>query len=237
MNKEKGFINYILLGTIVIMLMAGTYYLGRFSNNNFTVEKTIENKDVSLPSSSIESDTKTSPSPAIEEPKALEEIVYKPMSTWNTYTDDQAKFLIQYPENFSISEYSTSKGGSVDFRIKGAGNYFCMPGFETGGCLSGYMVLIKEDYDGGSRRAWFDRKHPDLVREREIKEYKIAGVNSLLIFNKEFGTPLGVVALIPRNKEMFEIYFYFSSPEGSSQKIIEDRTTHIQKILPTFKFL
>ncbi|MBI2086482.1 hypothetical protein HYT74_04020 [Candidatus Daviesbacteria bacterium] len=243
---QKGFISPILMLSIVGVLFLAIslgYYLGKGGidqplGGELKDSREINSIDKDEPESTITSPAPLNNQPTVNKPEASkvksEKILYNAMPTWQTYTDTEAKFLIQYPENFSIP--ISGKGKAVDFRIKDPESIFCIPGFEAGGCLSGYIVLIN-DYDGSSRREWFKKKNPGVISRHEIKEFEISGAGSLLIFNQEFGDPLGAVALIPRGNKMFVIYFYFSSEKGNGNDVIDDRLSHLKNILSTFKFL
>ena len=84
-----------------------------------------------------------------------ETISYSPKTDWLTYTDNIAKFKIQYPPKHKLGDEIT-EGSNIYFL--NCGGKDPKTGDEL--CLSGFSIDVYNDYTQGSRRIWLNSKIP-----------------------------------------------------------------------------
>lgn len=168
------------------------------------------------------------PEPPLPSPSPtpnIEKIIYKPDSTWQTYTDTTARFSIQYPSNYKLNDVVTGK--SVNFLNCGQ---------STAGpiCTTGYSVNVFDDYDGGSRRAWLNRKQPGFLIEPYFQDALVAGSKALIAMDGNTGGSTGSFILIPKGNRMYLFVFPFGwNPETKEKSGLD----FIKQILSTFRIL
>lgn len=181
--------------------------------------------------------TSQSPAPDIEQPSAppevpeaeeteegvvVETISYKENPSWQTYTNAEKKFSVQYP---STSKIDTQTNERVVFLS--CGNY--PPHGDL--CLRGYSITVYDDYDGRSRREWLLRKFPDLkTYPLYYEEFVIQGKKSLLVGTADTGSNNDVFILIPNGKMMY----VYNAP-GSANKatlVIDKERISTFRLLP-----
>ena len=162
------------------------------------------------------------PSPT---PITIEKIPYKPISSWQTYTDSQAKFSVQYPPNYKIG--ASFLGREVYF-------WSCVNDPKRGEvCLSGYTVRIFDDYDGGSRRAWAEKKFGGIANPY-YEDVLVAGINALIVMESDPGSVSESWVLMPKANKMYVFGFPFGWNHETGEKPDFD---FIKQVLSTFRFL
>jgi len=162
------------------------------------------------------------PSPS---PVSIEKIPYQPIASWQTYTDSQAEFSVQYPEKQKLGD--SSPGKSVYFLS-------CLDDPQRGEiCLTGYQIFVYDDYDGGSRREWYTRKFNEPYRPF-YQDVIVAGVKALIIMDGNTGGSTGSFVLIPRGNKIYFFSFPFGWNPDTKEKSGLD---FIKQILSTFRFL
>lgn len=170
-------------------------------------------------------ESETQEPPVESKPVVTEKVVYTPNPSWQTYTDTQGGFSIQYPE---YEKVGTSTPG------KGVGFMNCnqVTGKEI--CLGGDGLAIHTDYDGGSRRSWFNSKYSDFVSQSYMQDLTIQGINALVVMDGNTGGSTGSWVLIPKGNKMYVFSTYSGwNPETGDKSEL----TRIKNKLATFKFL
>lgn len=255
--KQKGFAGVLVLVGVMVIVAAigGIFYLGRFNNSKVSsslpnISPTPSPSVKPSPSSPGPSSSQLvilvpSPSPSVK-PSVTQEaanpaisIKYMPKSDWQTYTDEVAKFSFQYNPT-PIGQYSSHQSlgkyqPGQNVMISGCNTppKGLTSGYEV--CLGLYEFLVYNNYDGGSRRDWYN-KNFNIQPSCSLyySDLSIAGKNALLVTNdcSSWGE---TSILIPNGSQM--IFF------TKSGYIRDDKTgkitlpDQIQETLSTFKFL
>lgn len=169
-------------------------------------------------------------------------INYSPKSELETYTDDIAKFSIQYqkavkqPNSYhQILGSNTKAGGEVTIQSCHTPQDSLGPGKEV--CLGQYTLKIYNNYDGGSRRTWLSKNFEYYFNSKCQKYYAdilIAGKNALLA-TSECGYFGETYILVPNGSQMVVFSTEGYSRENSNGKIFLG--DFIKNALSTFKFI
>jgi len=226
-NKKP--ILHVFSGILLFLLLVSVGIL-TYRNHQLTIE--LQDKQQTLPKATAfpgAAPTLATPSLSTEPTQKQEEIEvidYEPMSSWQTYTDSEANYSVQYPESFIL-------GGSN----LGRNAYFnsCLDDEKLGRiCLTGFSIVVFDDYDGGSRRVWYEKEHPDFLIDPYYEEVIVDEVKTLIIMDGNSGGSTGSSVLIPKGNNMYEISFPSGwNPETGEKAGLE----FFKQVLSTFKFL
>lgn len=212
---QKGFaVTYILAGILVLALVAGgALYLGTKNIQQLFI-KTDEQVIPTIPSTQGQNVLPDKSSNIL-----IEEIAYKPDSSWSTYIDNIAKFSIQYGPQQKVVDHK--EGKNVVFLT-------CSEDTDKGQvCLSGFRIQVYNDYTGGSRREWLLKEFPSLkTYELSFEEVLVSGVKTLIVSANDPGSTSETYALMSKNNKMYMLAY----PGGSKSK------NEVKKVLSTFKF-
>lgn len=161
--------------------------------------------------------------PTTSETKLTTETVTYVLNTnWQTYADNPAAYELRFPPGYERG--SSSEVGKNLYILNCTG----------GNCSSGYSVAIYNDYNGGSRRTWFNSKHPDSLVNPYYENLVVQGVNGLLIMDGNTSGSTGSFVVVPRGSKVYE----FSFPTGWNPQTGEKSgLPFIKEVLSTFKFL
>lgn len=218
-RMRRGFVNLgVAILVLVVALVAWDLYLRK--------------PNITQPARSPEpaptiQEGERSASPAPTATGTIEKIVYKPISSWKTYKDTQAKFSIQYSEEEKIGD--SKPGQSVAFiscQTYPDKREVCLPSFN---------VSIHSDYSGGSRRQWFDKKFGKTLFNPYYEDVLVAGIKALIIMDGNTGGSTATFVLIPKGlKTMYLLDFPFGWNPKTGDK---SGLAVIKKILSTFAFI
>lgn len=225
-RPTKPWLKIILFSILGIVLAAGLVFAGyklgqRQIQPGPQPTPTSEVVITPAPEPTVAEVSQPSPSPV-----SIEKIPYKSISSWQTYTDSQANFSVQYPENYKLQ--NPIPGKSVNFLS-------CLTDPQRGEiCLSGYSITIYDDYDGGPRRAYFEKKRPNFLVEPYYQDVSVAGIKTLVIMDGNTGGSTGSFILIPKGNKMYFFDFPFGWNPDTKEKPGLD---FIKQVLSTFRFL
>lgn len=217
-KMRRGFVNLgVAILVLVVALVAWDIYLRK---PNITQPARSPEPAPTIQ----EGERGTSPAPTAT--STTEKIVYKPISSWKTYNDTQAKFSIQYREEEKIGD--SKSGQSVAF-------ISCQTYPDRGEvCLPSFNVSIHSDYLGGSRRQWFDKKFGKTLVSPYYEDVLVAGMKTLIIMDGNTGGSTASFVLIPKGKTMYLLDFPFGWNPKTGDK---SGLTVIKKTLSTFAFI
>ncbi len=216
----------VILPIILALIILGFVGYIIYQNGQFTKQTSEEPRPTPIVETPMPTTTPINDVEQTTTQVEVESITYNPIPSWQTYTDKEAGFSVQYPETYKYD--SSNPGSSVNFLS-------CVDHGAPMGeiCLSGYSIYISDDYEGGSRRVWFERKQPNFLIDPYYEEVVVAGKNSLIIMDGNAGGSTGSFVLIPKGNTMYQISFPFGYiPEGRT----DTETKFIKQVLSTFKF-
>ena len=213
-----------LAASLGIGLLSGWMLWG---TNKSALEKNANKSIVISPTvaPTISLTTTISPIPTlvgeVKPTNAQERISYTPISSWQTYTDAQGKFSLQYPANYK--QGTVTPGSRAEFLS-------CTNDI----CLSGFSISVESGYDGRSRRVWLEKKVPNFLVTPHYEEFLVAGSNALLVMDGNEGGSTGSFVLLPKNDTMYLLSF----PDGWKPSTKEKPLLpFIKQVLSSFRFL
>lgn len=219
---QKGFLTlFVLLGVLIVSgLVASAFYLGRQTTLQPSPQSVISSSPQPTPQPSITPlATPATSSPILNKtPKSLQSD-YTETETWQIYTDTKAGFSIKYPPGFKISE--KIEGQKVNF-LSCSGDL----------CLSGMTMTVYNDYDGGFRREWLNKKFDLSTYDPYYEDLNVTGVNALVAATRDSGSNNTVFVVIPKRSK---IYLY-SAPGGAIPSTERPNLNWHKKVVSTFKF-
>lgn len=238
--NQKGFAPILIILSIVLLLgvAGGAYYLQskealpHFGQSTVKTPTSVSQVPVSTSQTSISptqsvAKTTISPTPTVinETADLKAEIIYfKQDPSLSTYTDNKAKFSVQYGANGKIA--SSEEGKEVSFLS-------CIkdPKLTNGKdelCLQGFSIQVYDDYNGGSRREWLLNKNSNLkTYELSYEDVVVSGVKTLIVSADDSGSLSWTYVLMPKNNKMYQLFY----PGGRNTR------DNVKGVLSTFKFL
>ena len=183
---------------VVILLVTAALIVGAYYLGKQSDKMSISEANISSPT--------PNPSPSAISVTAIPKLTSKyDYAGWQTYTDSKAGFSIGYSPQEKILD-----------KKEGEFVYF-----------SRYRVVVYSDYDGGSRRQWFNSKFDTSTYQVAYEDYSVFRVNALIIKLSDPGSMGSTNVVIPRGRE---VYLYSASSGSESLDITK-------QIISTFKFL
>lgn len=201
----------------------GKKYLLNLNPSDNSIYKGIFNVLISTFKFTNTSSQNSTPAPTTSDTSLTTEIITYALNTnWQTYADNPAAYELRFPPGYERG--SSSEVGKNLYILNCTG----------GNCSTGYSVTIYNDYNGGSRRSWFNIKHPDSLINPYYENLVVQGVNGLLIMDGNTSGSTGSFVVVPRGSRMYE----FSFPSGWNPQTGEKSgLPFIKEVLSTFKFL
>lgn len=218
-GERNRFVVYILKGDTKISL--------------FTSEPTQINKNLTDQIlSTFEFFDKLLPTPETTNP--LISIPYNPKADWQIYTDEIAKFSLQY-NTIPTQQYNSHQSLGNNQAGKSVMIMSCnTPPNKQEVCLEQYTITVYTNYTGGSRRDWMSKNIHDYPNcQRYYADVSVAGKNALLATSNcsSWGE---TYILIPNGSQMIVLLTKGYSRNDTTGKIT--LTAWVYEALSTFKF-
>lgn len=165
-------------------------------------------------------------------------IQYASKANWQTYTDEVSGFSIQFNTN-PVQPYNSHQSLGLQQQGKSVSVNGCNtpPNGPTAGkevCLEQYSIEIYNNYNGGSRREWFNQNfNNDPNCQKYYSDLSLANRNAMII-TSDCSSWGETSVLVPNGSQMIFFTTKGYSRNDSTGKIA--LSDWLQGALSTFKF-